>query len=89
MKQASSANKEFGFLTKKLAQGEAIVSTYQAATKAFAKAGGYPAGVIPAAASIAIGEFFNVTAQNIKAAIEHFIPANNRSQLIEKEMSFQ
>ena len=36
------------------------------------------------AASIAIGEFFNVTAQNIKAAIEHFIPANNRSQLIEK-----
>ena len=55
MKQASSANKEFGFLTKKLAQGEAIVSTYQAATKAFAKAGGYPAGVIPAAASIAIG----------------------------------
>jgi UDP-N-acetylmuramoyl-tripeptide--D-alanyl-D-alanine ligase len=36
------------------------------------------------AASIAIGEFFNVTAQNIKAAIENFIPANNRSQLIEK-----
>jgi UDP-N-acetylmuramoyl-tripeptide--D-alanyl-D-alanine ligase len=36
------------------------------------------------AASIAIGEFFNVTAQNIKAAIELFIPANNRSQLIEK-----
>ena len=36
------------------------------------------------AASIAIGEFFNVTAQNIKVAIENFIPANNRSQLIEK-----
>ena len=36
------------------------------------------------AASIAIGEFFNVTAQNIKAAIENFIPTNNRSQLIEK-----
>lgn len=36
------------------------------------------------AASIAIGEFFNVTAQNIKVAIENFIPTNNRSQLIEK-----
>jgi len=36
------------------------------------------------AASIAIGEFFNVTAQNIKAAIENFIPDKNRSQLIEK-----
>ena len=36
------------------------------------------------AASIAVGEFFNVTAQNIKVAIENFIPANNRSQLIEK-----
>ena len=37
------------------------------------------------AASIAIGEFFNVTTQNIKIAIEDFIPSNNRSQLIEKK----
>ena len=55
LKQAASGNKQFGLVTKRLAQGEAIVSTYQAATKAFANFGGFPAGVIPAAASIAIG----------------------------------
>ena len=36
------------------------------------------------AAAIAIGQFFKVTSENIKAAIENFIPSNNRSQLIEK-----
>ena len=36
------------------------------------------------AASIAIGEFFKVTAEHIKAAIENFIPSNNRSQLLVK-----
>jgi len=36
------------------------------------------------AAAIAIGQFFKLTTENIKAAIENFIPSNNRSQLIEK-----
>ena len=54
-KQASSENKNMGQVTKRLAQGEAIVSTYQAANKAFAQFGGFPGGVLPAAASVVIG----------------------------------
>ena len=54
-KQASSENKNMGLITKRLAQGEAIVSTYQAANKAFAKFGGVPGGILPAAASVVIG----------------------------------
>ena len=36
------------------------------------------------AAAIAIGEYFNVPSQEIKEAIEGYIPSNNRSQLIDK-----
>ena len=36
------------------------------------------------AAAIAIGDYFKVSVQNIKNAIENYIPANNRSQIIEK-----
>lgn len=54
-KQASSENKNMGLITKRLAQGEAIVSTYQAANKAFANFGGVPGGILPAAASVVIG----------------------------------
>ena len=36
------------------------------------------------AAAIAIGQFFKLTTENIKAAIENFIPSNNRSQLLVK-----
>ena len=36
------------------------------------------------AAAIGIGTFFKVPAQEIKAAIENYLPANNRSQIIEK-----
>jgi len=35
-------------------------------------------------AAIKIGEHFNIEAQNIKKAIENYIPSNNRSQIIEK-----
>jgi UDP-N-acetylmuramoyl-tripeptide--D-alanyl-D-alanine ligase len=35
-------------------------------------------------AAIAIGTFFKITPEKIKAAIENYIPANNRSQMIEK-----
>ncbi|OOB82101.1 UDP-N-acetylmuramoyl-tripeptide--D-alanyl-D-alanine ligase [Flavobacterium columnare] len=34
--------------------------------------------------AISIGTYFNVSEQDIKQAIENYIPANNRSQLIEK-----
>ena len=36
------------------------------------------------AAAIAIGDYFNVSEENIKSAIEGYIPQNNRSQRIEK-----
>jgi UDP-N-acetylmuramoyl-tripeptide--D-alanyl-D-alanine ligase len=36
------------------------------------------------AAAIAIGQYFKVTTENIKSAIEDFIPSNNRSQLLIK-----
>ena len=36
------------------------------------------------AAAIAIGDFFNVSEAQIKAAIESYIPQNNRSQRLEK-----
>lgn len=36
------------------------------------------------AAAIAIGHYFKVKDQAIKTAIEHYIPANNRSQIINK-----
>ncbi len=39
-------------------------------------------------AAVAIGTYFEVEEQNIKAAIENYIPTNNRSQLLKKE-SFQ
>jgi UDP-N-acetylmuramoyl-tripeptide--D-alanyl-D-alanine ligase len=35
------------------------------------------------AAAIAIGDYFGVSIKNIKSAIESFIPADNRSQLLE------
>lgn len=35
-------------------------------------------------AAIAIGTFFKITPEKIKVAIENYIPANNRSQMIEK-----
>lgn len=37
------------------------------------------------AAAIAIGNYFKVSAEEIKAGIESYIPANNRSQLLKKE----
>jgi len=36
------------------------------------------------AAAICIGDYFGVSKEKIKAAIENYIPTNNRSQLIEK-----
>lgn len=39
-------------------------------------------------AAVAIGVYFEVEEQNIKAAIENYVPTNNRSQLLKKE-SFQ
>jgi len=36
------------------------------------------------AAAIAIGKYFNVSAKNIKKAIEGYIPQNNRSQIIQQ-----
>jgi len=35
-------------------------------------------------AAIIIGKYFNISLENIKNAIENYIPTNNRSQLIEK-----
>lgn len=37
------------------------------------------------AAAIAIGNYFNITAGEIKTAIESYIPTNNRSQIIKKQ----
>jgi len=39
-------------------------------------------------AAVAIGAYFKVDKQNIKTAIENYVPTNNRSQLLKKE-SFQ
>ena len=37
------------------------------------------------AVAICIGAYFNVSAENIKAGIENYIPSNNRSQIIQKD----
>ncbi len=37
------------------------------------------------AAAITIGNYFNITADQIKIAIESYIPTNNRSQIIKKQ----
>ena len=37
------------------------------------------------AAAIAIGNYFKVSSEKIKEAIEAYVPTNNRSQLIEKD----
>lgn len=39
------------------------------------------------AAAIAIGDYFNISTKLIKEAIEHYIPTNNRSQIIKKGSS--
>lgn len=36
-------------------------------------------------AAVALGKFFNVNDEKIKAALENYIPSNSRSQLIEKD----
>lgn len=36
-------------------------------------------------AAIAIGKFFYISTENIKKAIDNYVPSNSRSQLIEKE----
>lgn len=36
------------------------------------------------AAAIAIGNYFNISIENIKEGIENYIPSNNRSQIIDK-----
>jgi UDP-N-acetylmuramoyl-tripeptide--D-alanyl-D-alanine ligase len=38
--------------------------------------------------AIAIGEYFNVPYEKIKLAIEHYLPSNSRSQMIEKDGNF-
>ena len=36
-------------------------------------------------AAITIGQYFNISQENIKKSIENYIPENNRSQIIQKE----
>jgi len=35
-------------------------------------------------AAVAVGKYFNVNEEAIKSAIEHYVPSNSRSQLVEK-----
>ncbi len=35
--------------------------------------------------AVSIGRYFKVPGHKVRAAIEHYVPANNRSQLIKKE----
>ena len=55
MKNASSTNKNLSKITQGLAYGEAVVKAYEASAKAYAKFGGFPQGVVPAALSFAFG----------------------------------
>ena len=52
---ASGLNKKAFDAYKRFAIGKAIMDTYQAATAAFAKFGGWPWGVLAASATIAEG----------------------------------
>ena len=54
-KDASSTNKGLAKVTQGLAYGEAVVKAYEASAKAYAKFGGFPQGVVPAALSFAFG----------------------------------
>lgn len=62
-KQVAGDNKAAMVAYKVLASAGAVVDTYAAANKAFSTAGGWPWGVIPAAASVAYG-LTNVAAIN-------------------------
>ncbi len=62
-KQVAGDNKAAMVAYKVLASAGAVVDTYAAANKAFSAAGGWPWGVIPAAASVAYG-LTNVAAIN-------------------------
>ena len=55
LKQAAEARGADAHILQSVAIGEALVSTYSAAAKAFANAGGFPLGIAPAAASVAFG----------------------------------
>ena len=53
--QVSAKDKSSAMRTKMLMTAEAIMNTYAAASKAFAQFGGWPAGVLPAALTVALG----------------------------------
>lgn len=55
IKGAASKNKEFAKVQKAVAIGEATINAYKATSEAFAKYGGFPGGVVPAALTLATG----------------------------------
>ena len=60
--EAASQNKDFAVVGQKLKFGQAVVNAYQSASETFAKFGGFPTGVAPAALAFSVGIGY---AQNI------------------------
>ena len=60
--EASSQNKDFAVVGQKLKFGQAVINAYQSASETFAKFGGFPTGVAPAALAFSVGIGY---AQNI------------------------
>jgi hypothetical protein len=77
MAQVGSARKADGMVMKTIASGEAIVNTYRAANDAFQQFGGYPAGVIPAALSVALGLANVAEIASVKFASGGIVPGTN------------
>ena len=80
LKKAAGARGADAQILKDLAIGEAIISTYSAAAKAFASAGGFPLGIAPAAASIAFGLAQVSTIMGTKFADGGIVPGTNSGQ---------
>lgn len=55
MASATGHSKNLARVTQRISQAEALIKAYEAASKAYARYGGYPAGVAPAAISLASG----------------------------------
>ncbi len=70
---AGALNSMSGFFgkSKAFSYAQAIISTYEAATKAFAQAGGYPAGVMPMLMSIMTGLGHVATIAGTNAGAAH------------------
>ena len=80
--QVSAKDKSSAMRTKMLMTAEAIMNTYAAASKAFAQFGGWPAGVLPAALTVALGMDNVQKIQSTKFAEGGIVPGTGNQDTV-------